>query len=93
MAERTVVKHADGTTIEVTTASASAPAEAVPDDGTALFSKLTPEQLKTPVPSDIECSQSITPNHISEVRLLPPPLAPPLSPPWLPVSLSLRARP
>ena len=54
---------------------------------------ITPEQLKTPVPSDIECSQSITPNHISEVRLLPPPLAPPLSAPWLPVSLSLRARP
>ena len=78
MAERTVVKHADGTTITVTTggggAAAAAVPEAVPDDGTELFSKLTREQLKTPVPSDIECSQSITPNHISEVRLPSPPV-------------------
>jgi len=64
MAERTVVKHTDGTTITVTTTGGGT-GQAAPNAG-SLFAKLTADQLKVPVPSDIECSQSIKPDHITE---------------------------
>ena len=60
MPETTVVKHADGTTIAVTTTAAAEPA--------TTFLKLRPDQLLSPVPSDIECSQSVKAHHISDVR-------------------------
>jgi hypothetical protein len=87
--EKTVVKHADGTTIEVTTTKAAGGG----GGGAPLFAPLTPDQLLTPVPSDIECSQSITPDHISEVRLLRcSPAATPPAPPALFLRTASRAR-
>lgn len=61
--ETTIVKHADGTIISVTTAGGGGAGGAKP-----MFKKLTPEQLLSPVPSDIECSQSVKAAHISDVR-------------------------
>eukprot|EP01045_Picozoa_sp_COSAG04_P027093 COSAG04_NODE_3897_length_2439_cov_10.823077_2_plen_196_part_00 len=60
--ETTVVKHKDGTTIKVESASeatARAPCSR----------PLAAGQLLHPVPSDLECSQSVPPTHISEVAL------------------------
>ena len=60
-----MVKHKDGTTIKVETRSSS---EAVAAPAPC-FRPLAAGQLLHPVPSDLECSQSVPPTHISEVAL------------------------
>jgi len=61
--ETTVVKHKDGTTIKVESAASEATARA------PCSRPLAAGQLLHPVPSDLECSQSVPPTHISEVAL------------------------
>ena len=58
--ETTIVKHKDGTTIKVETSAAAGEPRSRP---------LAAGQLLHPVPSDLECSQSVPPTHISEVAL------------------------
>ena len=60
-------------------APSPAPEGEPPTSTGGLFRRLRPEQLQSPVPSDIACSRSIPPQHIAEVLLPRSPPCPPFA--------------